>query len=90
MKTPILFKKQTSLKIENDSKSLTIKMMKNKENLNINCLNNRYVINNYSCKKCSKLIYSKIENKCNYIEPKNLFHNSALKNINSNSLRNLF
>ena len=89
IKTP-LHRKKSLLAFENETKNLTTKMMKNKENLNINCLNNRYVINNYSCKKCSKLIYSKIENKCNYIEPKNLFHNSALKNINSNSLRNLF
>ena len=88
LKTPIHKKK--SLVIENENKNLTAKMMKNKENLNINCLNNKNIINNYSCKKCNKLIYSKIENKCNYIEPKNLFHNSALKNINSNSIKNLF
>ena len=88
LKSPI--QKKKSLVIENENKNLTAKLMKNKENLNINCLNYKNVINNYSCKKCSKLVISKIENKCNYIEPKNLFHNSALKNINSNSIKNLF
>ena len=90
MKTPILFKKQTSLKIENDSKSLTIKMMKNKENLNINYLNNRNFINNYSSKKSCEIVNPKIGNRYGYIEPKNLFHNLALKNISSNSKRKLF
>ena len=65
-------------------------MLKNKENLNINYLNNRNFINNYSSRKSSNLIYSKIANKCNFIEPKNLFHNDALKNIGSNTKRKLF
>ena len=87
MKTPIQIKKK-STEIEN--KCLTVKMMKNKENLNINYLNNRNIINNYSCKKSCNLMYSKIGNKCYCIEPKNLFHNEALKNISSNSKKNLF
>ena len=88
IKTPI---HQNNKKLyENENKSLTVKMLKNKENLNINYLNNRNFINNYSCRKSSNLIYSKIANKCNFIEPKNLFHNDALKNIGSNTKRKLF
>ena len=90
LRTPMHLKKKTSFAIESENKNLISRMLKNKENLNINCLSNKNIINNYSCKKCSKLIYSKIENKCNYMEPRNLFHNSALKNISSNSKRNLF
>ena len=87
IKTPIHNNKKS---YENENKSLTVKMLKNKENLNINYLNNRNFINNYSCRKSSNLIYSKIANKCNFIEPKNLFHNDALKNIGSNTKRKLF
>ena len=88
IKTPIHHNNKKSY--ENENKSLTVKMLKNKENLNINYLNNRNFINNYSCRKSSYLIYSKIANKCNFIEPKNLFHNDALKNIGSNTKRKLF
>ena len=88
IKTPIHHNNKKSY--ENENKSLTVKMLKNKENLNINYLNNRNFINNYSCRKSSNLIYSKIANKCNFIEPKNLFHNDALKNIGSNTKRKLF
>ena len=88
IKTPINHNNKKSY--ENENKSLTVKMLKNKENLNINYLNNRNFINNYSCRKSSNLIYSKIANKCNFIEPKNLFHNDALKNIGSNTKRKLF
>ena len=88
MKTPIHNNKKS---YENENKSLTVKMLKNKENLNINYLNNRNFINNYSSsRKSSHLICSKIANKCNFIEPKNLFHNDALKNIGSNTKRKLF
>ena len=48
-------------------------MMKNKENININNWNNR-MINNYSNKN-NNILCAKIRNKCNFIEPKNLFHN---------------
>ena len=88
IKTPIHNNKKS---YENENKSLTVKMLKNKENLNINYLNNRNFINNYSSsRKSSHLICSKIANKCNFIEPKNLFHNDALKNIGSNTKRKLF
>ena len=87
LKTPMHSDKKT---IQNDNKCLTVKLMKNKENLNINYLNNRIVINNYSCRKNGNVIYSKIGNKCNYIEPKNLFHNAALKNIGSDSKGKIF
>ena len=91
LKTPLSIKKKSLIKIENDNRNLTIKMMRNKENLNINNLINRNVINNYTDKKSNnRLIYSKICNKCNFIEPKNLFHNAALKNISSNSKRKIF
>ena len=62
-------------------------MMKNKENININNWNNR-MINNYSNKN-NNILCAKIRNKCNFIEPKNLFHNSALKNICENSYSNI-
>ena len=87
LKTPIICKKKSCLIIENDNKSLTIKMMKNKENININNWNNR-MINNYSNKN-NNILCAKIRNKCNFIEPKNLFHNSALKNICENSYSNI-
>ena len=85
LKTPLSIKKKSLLNIENDNRNLTIKMMRNKENLNINNLINRNIINNYYTDKKSnnRLIYSKIDNRCNFIEPKNLFHNAALKNISS-------
>ena len=87
MKTPVQIKYNL---YENENKSLTIKMMRNKENLNINCLSNKNIIKNYTCRKNSNLIYSKIGNKCSYIEPKNLFHNTALQYIGSNSKKKLF
>ena len=90
LKTPLNISKKSLINIENDNRSLTIKIMKNKENLNINNLINRNIINSYTDKKSSKLVCSKICNKCNFIEPKNLFHNAALKNISSNSKRKIF
>ena len=87
LKTPLQNKKGS---FENGNKSLTTKLLRNKENLNINCLNNRNLINNYTGKKNSNVIFSKVDNKYSYIEPKNLFHNSALKNIGSNSKKKLF
>ena len=87
MKTPLQNKKGS---FENGNKSLTNKLFLNKENLNINCLNNRNLINNYTGKKNSNVIFSKVDNKYNYIEPKNLFHNTALKYIGSNSKKKLF
>ena len=86
LETPNI-KKKTN---ESYYKSLTIKIIKNKENLDINCLNNKNIINHYSSKKIGNLIYSNIANKYNYIEPKNLFHNTALKYIGSNSKKKLF
>ena len=86
LETPNI-KKKTN---ESYYKSLTIKIIKNKENLDINCLNNKNNINHYSSKKIGNLIYSNIANKYNYIEPKNLFHNTALKYIGSNSKKKLF
>ena len=87
LETPNHIKKKSN---EGYNRSLTIKIMKNKENLDINCSSNKNLINHYSSKKISNLICSKISNKYNYIEPKNLFHNTALQYIGSNSKKKLF
>ena len=87
LETPNHIKKKSN---EGYNRSLTIKIMKNKENLDINCSSNKNIINHYSSKKISNLICSKISNKYNYIEPKNLFHNTALQYIGSNSKKKLF
>ena len=85
LRTPILLKKKSSRNLDN-SKYLTAKMLKNKENININCLNNNYNgINNYNNKKISN-IYDKMTSKSNLIEPKNLFHKATVKNICSKNL----
>ena len=96
IRTPVLMKKQLSRNIDSNSKFLTIKMMKNKENLNINYLyNNHNVINQYSNKKATNNICFKPPSKTNLIEPKNLFHkysnnNVTLKNSSSNLIKKFF
>ena len=94
--TPILVKKK-SLRICENSKYLTAKMMKNKENLNINFLNNinHNEIYNYTNKKNSNNNCFKTSSKTNLIEPRNLFHktnnnNNLLKNIGSDIVKKIF
>ena len=72
-------------------------MMKNKENLNINFLNNinHNEIYNYTNKKNSNNNCFKTSSKKNLIEPRNLFHktnnnNNLLKNIGSDIVKKIF
>ena len=86
IRTPILIKKQLSRNMDNNNQCLTIKMMKNKENLNLNYIyNNHNVINNYTNKKPSNNTnnkdYYKIASKAYLIEPKNLFQKPSNNNI---------
>ena len=93
LRTPMLIKKKSFKNIDNNSKILTAKMIRNKENLNINCLNslNYNGINNYNNKKT---ICYKISSKTNLIEPKNLFNkqntNLALKNNGRDLIKKIF
>jgi hypothetical protein len=94
MRTPILLKKQLSRNFDNN-KYLTMKMMKNKENININYIyNNHNVINNYSNKKVSNNNCFKAPIKMNIIEPKNLFQKSSNNNLiiknNSEYVKKIF
>ena len=45
LRTPMHLKKKTSFAIESENKNLISRMLKNKENLNINCLSNKNIIN---------------------------------------------
>ena len=93
--TPIITKKKSFRKYDNNN-YLTAKMMRNKENINNNCLNNlnQNGINNYTNKKNSNNICFKISSKANLIEPKNLFHKSSnnygLKNVGSEIIKKIF
>ena len=94
--TPILVKKK-SLRICENSKILTAKMMRNKENLNINFLYNanHNEIYNYTNKKNNNNICFKGSSKTNMIEPRNLFHkannnSNVLKNIGSDIVKKIF
>ena len=81
IRTPVLIKKQLSRNLEN-SKYLTMKMKKNKENMNLNNIYNNYnVINNYSSKKVINNNCFNAPTKTNIIEPKNLFHKFTNNNI---------
>ena len=95
LRTPIHINKIISRNSDNNSKLLTAKIMRNKENLNINCMNQN-VINNYSNKKSIKNKFFKNPSKSNIIEPRNLFHkannndNLILKNIGSDLVQKIF
>ena len=93
--TPIITKKKSFRKYDNNN-YLTAKLMRNKENINNNCLNNlnQNGINNYTNKKSSNNICFKISSKANLIEPRNLFHKSnnnyGLKNVGSEIIKKIF
>ena len=96
LKTPVLTKKKSYRNLDNNNNYITAKMMRNKENLNINCLNslNYNLINNYSYKKNNNNICYKVSSNSNLIEPKNLFHkesnNLMLKNVGSDIVKKIF
>ena len=97
LRTPIHMNNKISRNVENNSKYLTAKIMRNKENLNlnINCINQN-IINNYCNKKSIKNKFFKNPSKSNIIEPRNLFHktnnnnNLELKNIGSDLVKKIF
>ena len=97
LRTPIHMNNKISRNVENNSKYLTAKIMRNKENLNlnINCMNQN-VINNYCNKKSIKNKFFKNSSKSNIIEPTNLFHrannnnNLELRNIGSDLVKKIF
>jgi serine/threonine protein kinase len=88
-KTPVLVKKKSYRNIKNNEVHFTSKLIKNKENININLMNN--INNNFSNRKSNNNICFKVLRKMNMIEPRNLFpmanNNEPIKYVRSDFIK---